>query len=86
MVKVRKGSDILDFLGVGQLVIPSSLTGSMASWLGLMIIPRYSTSVVAKQHFSSLRWRSSSVMYWRMRLEHSQWVSSSGEKMRRSSM
>ena len=85
MTKAKERPDALDFLGGWPACDPIHFD-SMASCPGLMTIPRYSTSVEAKQHFSSLRWRSSSVIRWRMHLVHSWWVSSSGEKMRRSSM
>ena len=39
----------------GQSAIPATLTGSKAREPGLMIMLRYSTSVMVKEHFSSLR-------------------------------
>ena len=59
--------------------MPFNLTGSIASWPGLTIIPRYSTVVATKVHFSSLRWRSSSIIHRRTCLVHSVWVVVSGE-------
>ena len=78
--------EVLVIRGVGQLAMPSSLTGSMASWPGLTIILRYLTSSVANLHFSSFKWRSSSVMRCKTRLVRSSWRVESGEKTRRLSM
>ena len=41
--------------GVGHCAMPFNLTGSIASWPGLTIIPKYSTVAAVKVHFSSLR-------------------------------
>ena len=41
--------------GVGHSAIPATFTGSMAREPGFTIIPRYSTSCIAKEHFSSFR-------------------------------
>ena len=41
--------------GVGHCAMPFNLTGSIASWLSLTIIPKYFTVAVVKVHFSSLR-------------------------------
>ena len=59
-MKPKKDCTSLTLVGVGQLAIPLSLTGSMASCLGLIIMLRYSTSEEANLHFSSFRWRSNS--------------------------
>ena len=45
----------LTLVEVGQLAMPSSLTGSMAGCPGLTIILRYSTSLVLNLHFASFR-------------------------------
>ena len=55
LVKSKKDRTSLTLVGVGQLAIPSSLTGSMGSCLGLTIILRYSTSKEVNWHFSSFR-------------------------------
>ena len=75
----KKERTSLTLEGVGHCAIPFNLTGSIASWPGLTIIPRYSTVVAAKVHFSSLRWRSSSTIRCRTRLVHLVWVAVSGE-------
>ena len=41
--------------GVGHCAMLFNLTGSIASWPGLTIIPKYSTVAAAKVHFSNLR-------------------------------
>ena len=75
----RKEQTSLTLEGVGHCAMLFNLTGSIASWPGLTIIPKYSTIVAVKVHFSSLRWRSSSIIHCRTRLVHSVWVVASGE-------
>ena len=53
--EAEERSKSLTLVGVGQLAMPLSLTGSMAGCSGLTIIPRYSTSLVLNFHFSSFR-------------------------------
>ena len=74
-IKISKAEEgaSLTLVGVGQLAMPSSLTGSMASCPGFTIIPRYLTSSVANLHFSSFRWRSSSVMHCKTHFVRSLW-------------
>ena len=63
LAKPKKDHTSLTLVGVGQLAIPSSLTGSMASCPGLTIIPRYFISEEVNWHFFSFRWRSSSFIH-----------------------
>ena len=77
--KAKEGRTSLTLVGVGQLAMPSSFTGSMANCLGLTIIPRYLTSSVANLHFSSFKWRSNSAMCCKTHLVCSSWRVVSGE-------
>jgi hypothetical protein len=51
-------------LGQGQSLTALSLTGSMHSSPSKMIMPRYLTDVLLKEHFSSQRKRLRSSNHW----------------------
>ena len=75
----KKEQTSLTLEEVGHCTMSFNLTGSIASWPGLTIIPKYSIVIAAKVHFSSLRWRSSLIICCRTRLVGSVWVVASGE-------